>query len=184
MSPTTPPENVEPAPVSGPPALVREVESPSRDHGRATGIAMVCSAAGVALGFALAGSLFAAMTPPPVMHGPVSHGGCPHRGAHGPRVLVQRADPTPIAWLGVQVTDPAGPATLERVYRGSPAEGVGLRPGDLVVRIDGAPVGLGREVVSAVQRHAPGDIVQLEVRRAGEVEGFTVQLAAIPGPRR
>lgn len=181
---STPPEPVEAAvaaPVTGPPALVREVESPSRDHGRATGLAMVCSAAGVALGFALAGSLFAAMSPPPRFVHTSTGGGCPGR-YHPPMVAV--SSPSPIAWLGVQVTDPAGPPTLARIYRGSPAEQAGLREGDLVVRLDGVRLGRGRDVVAGITAHQPGDIVQLEVQRAGQVEGFTIRLGAIPGPRR
>src|SRR5688572_6520873 len=98
-----PPESGAPASV----ALVREVQGPTSDRGRVAGLAMVCSAAGVALGFALAGSLFAAMTPPhAVGMGPAGYSSC----STGPR---WRAPLPPgaarsQAWLGVLLDSRAG----------------------------------------------------------------------------
>src|SRR5206468_1444077 len=44
-------------------------------------------------------------------------------------------------WLGVTSTEQGGRVQVVRVTKGSPAEGVGLHPGDVVLAVDGARVG-------------------------------------------
>ena len=55
------------------------------------------------------------------------------------------------------------------VTPGSGAEGAGLLPGDRVIKIDGAPVTSLTELAGLVQSSFPGDVVELEVIRNGEV---------------
>ena len=51
---------------------------------------------------------------------------------------------------------------------GSPAEAAGLRPGDVIVAVDGAPLRGGtRQLVEAFS-HGVGRQVQLRVARGGE----------------
>ncbi len=169
-------------------ALVREVQGPAGDRGRVAGLAMVCSAAGVALGFALAGSLFAAMSPPRMTTtmGPAGYGGCPgrrHHG-HGPMGTVDgRFETRP--WLGIDLSGHDEPV-LARVFADSPAEQIGLRPGDRVTSIDGHPVTTANELLALIRRHAPGDLISLEVdQRDGRhlsVKG--VPLSVLPLPLR
>lgn len=159
-------------PSAAPMALVREVQGPMNDRGRVAGLAMVCSAAGVALGFALAGSLFAAMTPPRMMGvGPAGYSACSRghgdghgRRWHGPMAPIAVAPAR--AWLGVSVdgTTRGAPAELRGVVRGAPADLAGLRPGDVVVRFDGHDVSTASELLALLRPRQPGDVVSLEAR--------------------
>ncbi len=68
-------------------------------------------------------------------------------------------------------------AKVHTVSEGHPAEGV-LRPGDVIVEVDGEPVADKDEVVAAVKDRSPGDPVRLLVERDGrkeEVEVGTVE---------
>ncbi len=56
------------------------------------------------------------------------------------------------------------------VWHGSPAEGAGLRANDLIVAIDGQKVAgpSGTDILNGIWfRSHPGDVVELEIRRAG-----------------
>jgi S1-C subfamily serine protease len=65
-------------------------------------------------------------------------------------------------YLGVEVQSaPAGGAQIAGVETGGPAEGAGLKSGDVVTAIDGSPVRSASELSTAVQRHASGDRVAL-----------------------
>jgi S1-C subfamily serine protease len=166
-----------------PVALVREVQGPSNERGRVAGLAMVCSAAGVALGFALAGSLFAAMAPPPTRVGPVGYG-CPgHRGGHGD-VAYHGRHQAPRPWLGITVTVASrrSPAVLTGVVSGAPAYEAGLRLGDRITRLDGESIDSASELIHVIQRHQPGDRVALEaIGRDGHPIAIpSLRLAAMP----
>jgi serine protease Do len=58
-------------------------------------------------------------------------------------------------------------AVLADVLPGSPAARAGLRPGDLVSAVDGKAMENGRQLHLAIYRHAPGDVVSLDVQRDG-----------------
>ncbi|ROS76940.1 putative serine protease PepD [Cellulomonas sp. PhB143] len=53
------------------------------------------------------------------------------------------------------------------VAPGGPADDAGVRPGDVIVAVDGRPVTSPDELVVAVRARAPGDAVTLRVRPAG-----------------
>jgi S1-C subfamily serine protease len=74
------------------------------------------------------------------------------------------------AWLGAAVTDSAEGALLAEVVPGGPADEAGLVPGDVVVGIDGTPIGSTEELVNAIAAHAPGDRVTLELADGRTVE--------------
>ena len=69
-----------------------------------------------------------------------------------------------------------GPAvSVEEVYEGSPAEAAGLRPGDLLVAVDGnAAAPPPQNVVKLIQGPA-GTLVTITVQRAGEQLDFVVR---------
>ncbi len=175
--------------------LVREVQGPGSDRSRVAGLAMVCSAAGVALGFALAGSLFAAMAPQsrPAM-GPAGWSHCPgHDGWHagGMRGDGYHVDSQPRPWLGITVDVGVdgrrpSPPVLTGVFSGAPAAAAGLRPGDRVTRFDGEPVETAGELLGLIRAHQPGDLVNLEVdgRDGRQVAIQGLRLATMPLPAR
>jgi putative serine protease PepD len=67
--------------------------------------------------------------------------------------------------LGLSLTSVGVPATggavVGQVNPGGPAERAGIRPGDVVTRIDDRLVTDSDELVAAVRDHAPGDVVTL-----------------------
>jgi peroxiredoxin len=71
--------------------------------------------------------------------------------------------------FGVQIVE---------VYEDSGAATAGLAPGDEILFIDDLPVTGVLELVTAVQRHAVGDRVEVRALRHGEELAVTVQLTA------
>lgn len=85
-------------------------------------------------------------------------------------------------WLGVAMdTEAQGPGVrVGHVVRRSPADVAGLRQGDRLVRIAGAAVARGADVVHAVATHAVGDTVEVAFVRAGTEQSAHVTLATYP----
>jgi carboxyl-terminal processing protease len=81
------------------------------------------------------------------------------------------------AGLGIQLSQsPAGELVIVTPFPDSPAMEAGLRPGDVIVRIDGEdPAGVPfREVVSTMLAGEPGSTVDLTLRRGDETVEATV----------
>jgi S1-C subfamily serine protease len=82
-------------------------------------------------------------------------------------------------WLGVVPQDltpeqaralgaPDGGVLVANLYVNSPALRAGLRPGDLITRIDDEPMQSAQEALSYVARLAPGATVRIHGLRRGE----------------
>lgn len=91
------------------------------------------------------------------------------------------------AWLGVMLGRPDGAgepgvtgATVTGVILDSPAARADLRESDLIVAVEGAPVGSPRELVARVQGLAPGSWVTLTVSRRGKELELRPRLTARP----
>lgn len=80
-----------------------------------------------------------------------------------------------VAALGLDLRREGNDLAVVDVYDDSPAAKAGLRPGDVIARIDGAaPDGLSlREAVNRL-RGAVGSTVVLQVRRAGTAQAFDI----------
>jgi S1-C subfamily serine protease len=150
-------------------ALHPEVLRPTSDRGRLAALATICSLAGVALGFALAGTLFASI---PVA-ARMGHSPC---AAHGLAT-------TP-AWLGVGVRPNPGSlkgALVSTVRPGSPAaKSTSLRRGDLILAIDHHPVTTDDDLVYAVRSRVPGAVVDVTIARGTERVVESVRLVPMP----
>ncbi|MEN3538423.1 trypsin-like peptidase domain-containing protein [Microbispora sp. ZYX-F-249] len=68
------------------------------------------------------------------------------------------------------------------VTPGGPAAKAGLRPGDVILEVDGQPVGDSRELIVTIRSKAPGDQVRIKFRHDGEVRTATVTVGAAPVP--
>jgi serine protease Do len=76
-----------------------------------------------------------------------------------------------------------GGALISSVEDGSPAAKAGLKPGDVVVRIDGADVGSSLDLSSRVSAMKPGTAAKLEVWRDGKPREMTVSIGEAPGTK-
>ncbi len=95
-------------------------------------------------------------------------------------------------WLGVKGGDLAGPtaaalgltggAVVGEVMAGSPAATAGLSPLDTVVGLDGAAISSMSQLVVALRRHRPGDIVRIDVVRDHRRMSMEVVLTERPTP--
>lgn len=93
-------------------------------------------------------------------------------------------------WLGVEGTDlsadkatslgVAGGAVVTEVASGSPAQVAGLRPGDVVVGLDGRVVTSMANLIMALHARPPATQVELAVRRNGLDQTLTARLAPRP----
>jgi len=95
-------------------------------------------------------------------------------------------------WLGVQVQaidedmaqslklkDTKG-ALVADVTSGSPAEKAGLKPGDVVIALDGKPIDNGSELSRTIASKAPGASMTVEVVRDGARKSMPVTLGTFP----
>jgi len=84
------------------------------------------------------------------------------------------------AYLGVRVSEDteqsAGGAVIASVVEGSAAAEAGLEVGDVIVEIDGVPVGGPAELRRRIDAHDPGDAVDVVFVRAGARETARVEL--------
>lgn len=71
-------------------------------------------------------------------------------------------------------------AKVEATLKGSPAAAK-LQRGDVIVAVDGEPVATTCDVGSAIDRHAPGETVEMSVRRSGRK--MTVATKTIANPQ-
>lgn len=87
------------------------------------------------------------------------------------------AGPELRAWCGVVVEPAAAGIRVTRVVPASPADGAGLRPGDVIRSLDGAAVASGEDLDRLLDDRRPGDVVRVDASRAGERIAATARLA-------
>jgi carboxyl-terminal processing protease len=83
--------------------------------------------------------------------------------------------------VGIEVIPDDGVVRVLHPIDGSPAQQAGLKPGDEIVRIDGAEIGGDLAGATARMRGAPGSTVKLTIRRKGTASllEFTVRRAQV-----
>src|SRR3990172_5043189 len=72
-------------------------------------------------------------------------------------------------------------AWVRRVEAGSPAEAAGLRPGDVLVAVDGVPIGRPHDLRTLVSARAPGEVVILTIVRGDQTLEVLATLASAGG---
>jgi len=76
-------------------------------------------------------------------------------------------------WVGIRFDAVGQSVVVADVYRSGPAHRGGVRPGDVVVAVDGAPVSGGR-LARAASELSPGQMLRLTVVRDGTEHALTV----------
>jgi serine protease Do len=94
------------------------------------------------------------------------------------------AAPKAKPWTGIVLFEPAGrqspPAYVDRVLAGSPAASLGLRPDDLIVRIDDYSIRTCREFREILGKFGAGDTVQVTWKRGNKIEQRQLVLGTEP----
>jgi serine protease Do len=83
-------------------------------------------------------------------------------------------------WLGVSVEDRNNMVLIAGMDRNGPAAHAGIRPGDIVVAVNGDHIGSARGLIRAVAGVPPGDHVRITVRRQGRDVDFQVTVGRRP----
>lgn len=83
-----------------------------------------------------------------------------------------------------QAQVPAGSALVVAIVDGSRASAAGLRAGDLVLGVDGAPADNAARLEALVRAAPPASVLTLQVRRDGESIEVRLPLAAADGPAK
>ena len=90
--------------------------------------------------------------------------------------MVQSLSPKMAKSFGLSSTEGA---LLSNINSGSAAEKAGLKPGDIVLSVDGAKITASGDLVAKLLTHKPGDTVQLTVLRGGQQSQVPVTLQAL-----
>ncbi len=84
---------------------------------------------------------------------------------------------TPVLASGLGLARDYG-VVLADVLPGGPAAQAGLRPGDVVVALDGKPMENGRQLQVGLYRRSVGDVVALDILRDGQPQSVRVTMTA------
>lgn len=81
------------------------------------------------------------------------------------------------AWIGITMEPVSaeirkelkieGGALVREIRLGDPADKAGLKPGDVILKIDGEPVKDSRDVQAAILKRKPGDKIKFAIKRQG-----------------
>jgi serine protease Do len=88
---------------------------------------------------------------------------------------------TPIMAAGLQLPRATG-VILADVRPNSAAARAGVRPGDLVLSVDGKPMENGRQLQITLYRKLVGDVVTLEIMRGGQTTKVPIAMDERPDP--
>jgi S1-C subfamily serine protease len=87
------------------------------------------------------------------------------------------------AFLGIAIISPldGGGVVAATVNKGGPADKAGMRPHDVIVKVDGKPTPTADELATVLAGLAPGQKVPVEIKRAGKTMTLEVTLGENPG---
>lgn len=100
-----------------------------------------------------------------------------------PKTGLTAANPTSSGYLGVGLENSDGKVKIGQVMAGSGAEKAGLKTGDVVLLLGDKPIDDPESFVNAIQRHKPGDVVTIKIKRNDEEMEFKATLGKRPQGR-
>jgi putative serine protease PepD len=81
---------------------------------------------------------------------------------------------------GAKITD-TGAGGAEAVEEGGPADKAGLRPGDVITKLDDTVIDSGPTLIGEIWTHKPGDKVEITYERDGRTDTVEVTLGSRVG---
>jgi serine protease DegQ len=96
-------------------------------------------------------------------------------------VEAQELNPELAASFGLASADGA---LIAGVQRGSPADSGGIKPGDILLAVDGKPVKDPQTMLDLIAGQKPGQIVPFELRRQKALFATTVRIGKRPPLKR
>lgn len=98
-----------------------------------------------------------------------------------PPTMIQPTPRTAPPWLGIEMTaSPDGGVIVSHAVRGAPAAMAGIRDGDRITKLDGAPAGAPADVARTISGKANGAVVDVAYMRDGSEHSVKVTLAPRP----
>src|SRR6266487_2063261 len=94
-----------------------------------------------------------------------------------------RKIPPPRAFIGVVLDFKSPDAKIAQIMAGLGAEAAGLKPGDVVLKVNDSPVKEGQELVKTLRQFREGQSVKVRVQRGEEEFDATIKMMA-PKPER
>jgi serine protease Do len=89
-----------------------------------------------------------------------------------------RKIPPPRAYLGVNLDFKSPDAKIAQVMEGLGAEAAGLKPGDVILSVNGSLVEEGKELVKTLRQFREGQSVKVRVQRGEEEFDATIKMMA------
>jgi S1-C subfamily serine protease len=98
-------------------------------------------------------------------------------------------------WIGVEVQEITPPvaesfklpstrgALIAGVLRGGPADKAGVKPGDVLVEIEGKPVADPTSMLNLIAALAPGNSAKMRLKRAGKDLDTNITVGRRPKPQ-
>jgi len=89
-----------------------------------------------------------------------------------------------IPYLGVRTREKGGRLVVEEVVAGSPADAAGVKAGDAIEAIDGAPIKDTSDLLEAIGSQEVGEEMEVAVERGGEAVALKATLVKRPSGRK
>ena len=89
-----------------------------------------------------------------------------------------RKIPPPRAFIGVVLDFKSPDAKIAQITAGLGAEAAGLKPGDVVLKVNDSPVKEGQELVKTLRKFREGQSVKVRVQRGEEEFDVTIKMMA------
>jgi len=88
----------------------------------------------------------------------------------------------PRSYAGASVVDDAGVCRVDKIDKSSPAAKAGFKKGDVVLKVNGRAIGASAAFRRWLAESAPGDILNLEIKRGDKVLSLPITLQSQPHP--
>lgn len=88
---------------------------------------------------------------------------------------------TPIIGVSLDLAFDGDGARVSEVTKGGPSDAVGIRPGDVITKLNDRAIGDSTELVVAIRTYAPGDLVSVAFDRDGQTRTVQLTLGSASG---